>query len=146
MWREKKEGSKTRRKRERKDQKERGWQRVCVGLKSWHLPNWAAAWSAKRCQPSSQPSRNPVLPPSPSLPLFSPRQSALSLFFLPLYVTLHQDRKIFMAWYHYGDIIWFEQLDIITHRYTWLQTNPYYLITSLKIILTTKMYKKNNNG
>lgn len=35
----KKEGSKTRRKRERKDQKERGWQRVCVGLKSWHLPN-----------------------------------------------------------------------------------------------------------
>jgi len=35
-----------------KDQKRRSWQRLCVGLKSWHLPNRAAALGAKRCQPA----------------------------------------------------------------------------------------------
>lgn len=37
---------------ERKDQKERSWQTLYVGLKSWHLLNRAAALSAKRCQPA----------------------------------------------------------------------------------------------
>lgn len=35
-----------------KDQKERSWQGLCVGLKSWHLLNRAAALGAKCCQPA----------------------------------------------------------------------------------------------
>lgn len=45
-------GENVKKRGEIKDQKERSWQRLCVGLKSWHLLNRAAALAAKCCQPA----------------------------------------------------------------------------------------------
>ena len=46
------EGEKMLKCEKEKDQKGRSWHTLCVGLKSWHLLNGAAALGAKCCQPA----------------------------------------------------------------------------------------------
>lgn len=87
--------------RKEKDQKERSWQRVCVGLKSWHLLNRAAALGAKCCQPAPLAWIS-ALP----LSLFSPWHFASSLFYAFLFTLYQRSISSEQQWLTFISIKW----------------------------------------